>query len=115
MPAHNSCSLAHVEQPFCLRAHQPKQGSPLRGEYVSKIHRTGEPMTSPMLQHIPLTNAYLCQDCDCVGNCATQCPACASSALLGLSCVLNRKGIEEEIPAANFTFSSVVHAPALAA
>jgi excinuclease ABC subunit A len=47
-------------------------------------------MTSPMLQYIPLTSAYLCQDCDCVGNSATHCPACASTALLGLACVLNR-------------------------
>ena len=71
-------------------------------------------MTSPMLQHIPLTSAYLCQDCDCVGNSAIQCPACASTALLGLSCVLNRTGMEDNIPKASFLFPSV-HAPALAA
>jgi hypothetical protein len=71
-------------------------------------------MTSPMLQHIPLTSAYLCQDCDCVGNSAIQCPACASTALLGLSCVLNRTGMEASISKANFSFSSV-HASALAA
>lgn len=46
------------------------------------------------IQHIRLQDAYLCQDCDCVGNCATQCPACASAALLCLSAVLNRE--EEE-------------------
>jgi hypothetical protein len=71
-------------------------------------------MTSPMLQHIPLTSAYLCQDCDCVGNSAIQCPACASTALLGLSCVLNRTDFEAEIPKTNFPFPAV-HAPALAA
>ncbi|HVZ83338.1 MAG TPA: hypothetical protein VG893_06650 [Terracidiphilus sp.] len=52
-------------------------------------------MTSRMMEHIPLKSAFLCQDCDCVGNCATQCPACASTALLGLSAVLNRDGAEE--------------------
>lgn len=67
-------------------------------------------MTSPMMQHIPLKSAYLCQDCECVGNCATQCPACASTALLGLSSVLNREQFEAQIPLADYTFS-----PALAA
>lgn len=41
--------------------------------------------------HIPLTSAYLCQDCNSVGNCSTQCPACASTALMNLSAVLNRE------------------------
>ena len=43
------------------------------------------------MQHFPLTNAYLCQDCNCVGNCPMQCPACASGTLMGLSVVLNRE------------------------
>ena len=43
------------------------------------------------MEHIPLSSAYLCQDCDCVGNCATQCPACASVVLLGLAAILDRK------------------------
>ena len=72
-------------------------------------------MTSPMLQHIPLTSAYLCQDCDAVGNSATRCPACASTALLGLSCVLNREIDEVEIPKASFAFPAQVHTPAMAA
>jgi len=42
------------------------------------------------MQHMPLANAYLCQDCSCVGNCAEQCPACASEALMALAKVLNR-------------------------
>ena len=42
------------------------------------------------MQHMPLTSAYLCQDCNCVGNCAMQCPACASTALMGLAAVLDR-------------------------
>jgi len=50
----------------------------------------GEHMTFVSMQHIPLTSAYLCQDCNCVGNCSVQCPACASEALMGLAGVLNR-------------------------
>jgi hypothetical protein len=45
----------------------------------------------PMLQHIPLGSAYLCQDCNSIGNCSRQCPACASEVLLGLAAVLNRE------------------------
>ncbi len=45
----------------------------------------------PMLQHIPLDSAYLCQDCNSVGDCSTKCPACASRILLGLAAVLDRK------------------------
>lgn len=49
-------------------------------------------MTSPaMLQHMPLISAYLCQDCNSVGNSSSQCPACASRALLALSTVLDRE------------------------
>ncbi|MDE3200666.1 MAG: hypothetical protein KGN79_07065 [Acidobacteriota bacterium] len=48
-------------------------------------------MTSTMMEYFPLKSAYLCQDCENVGNCATQCPACASSALLSLSSVVNRE------------------------
>lgn len=47
--------------------------------------------SSAMLQHMPLVAAYLCQDCNSIGNCASQCPACASRALLALSSVLNRE------------------------
>lgn len=55
----------------------------------------GEPMTLLSMQHIPLTHAYLCQDCNSIGNCAQHCPACASEALMGLSGVLNRDAAEE--------------------
>jgi hypothetical protein len=48
-------------------------------------------MTLNLMQHIPLTSAYLCADCDCVGNCASHCPACASRALIGLAGVLDRE------------------------
>ncbi len=53
--------------------------------------RAGERMPLPMLQHIPLTSAYVCLDCNCVGNCSRQCPACASEVLMGLAGVLNRE------------------------
>jgi hypothetical protein len=43
------------------------------------------------MQLIPLSMAYLCQDCSVVGNCPEQCPACASSVLMGLATVLDRK------------------------
>jgi hypothetical protein len=42
------------------------------------------------MQHIPLTAAYLCQDCNSIGNCSVQCPACASGVLLSLAGVLDR-------------------------
>ena len=61
-------------------------------------------MTSPMLQHIPLKSAYLCQDCDCVGNSATHCPACASTALMNLAAVLNRNEAEADLAIASFAY-----------
>jgi hypothetical protein len=56
-------------------------------------------MTLNLMQHMPLTCAYLCADCHCVGNCASHCPACASSALIGLASILNREENEELSPA----------------
>ena len=53
--------------------------------------RSGERMPTPLLQHIPLSSANLCQDCNSIGNCARQCPACASEVLMSLSGVLNRE------------------------
>lgn len=55
----------------------------------------GEPMTFLSMQHMPLSSAYLCEDCNCIGNCAEQCPACASEALIGLAKVLNRRQTDE--------------------
>jgi hypothetical protein len=46
--------------------------------------------------HIPLSSAYLCQDCNCVSNCSRTCPACASEVLMGLAGVLNRETCQEE-------------------
>jgi hypothetical protein len=62
------------------------------------LHVQGEPMTFISMQHMPLTRAYLCEDCNCVGNCAEQCPACASRALIGLAGVLNREAKDEVEP-----------------
>jgi hypothetical protein len=42
-------------------------------------------------QHMPLSSAYLCENCHCVGNRAEQCPACASESLMSLAGVLNRE------------------------
>jgi len=53
-------------------------------------------MTFNSMQHMPLTSAYLCADCHCVGNCASHCRACASGALIGLAGVLNREEEESE-------------------
>jgi len=60
-------------------------------------------MTHCAMQHIPLSSAYLCQDCNSVGNCARQCPACASYVLMSLSGVLDRE-VEEQQQATNYTF-----------
>jgi hypothetical protein len=49
------------------------------------------------MQHIPLASAYLCPDCNCIGNCASQCPACASPVLLALANVLNREAEREPV------------------
>jgi hypothetical protein len=55
----------------------------------------GNSMKFLSMQHMPLTRAYLCQDCNCIGNCAEQCPACASEALMGLAGVLDRERADE--------------------
>ncbi|MGA3047051.1 MAG: hypothetical protein ABSD67_10535 [Terracidiphilus sp.] len=56
------------------------------------------------MQHIPLSSAYLCQDCNCVGNCAGQCPACASTVLLNLATVLDREVSAEEEQTSNYSY-----------
>lgn len=55
-------------------------------------------MTFTSMQHMPLSSAYLCADCHCVGNCAEQCPACASEALISLAGILNREQPSEKKP-----------------
>lgn len=54
-------------------------------------------MTFVSMQHMPLSSAYLCEDCHCVGNCAEHCPACASAALIGLAGILNRETPREKV------------------
>lgn len=53
-------------------------------------------MTFLSMQHMPLSSAYLCEDCHAVGNCAGQCPACASNALMCLAGILNREEPAED-------------------
>lgn len=60
-------------------------------------------MPTPMLLHIPLMSAYLCQDCNCVGNCSRRCPACASEVLMGLAGVLNRE-VAEPVPQTKYSY-----------
>jgi hypothetical protein len=55
-------------------------------------------MVSDKRQFIPLARAYLCQDCDSIGNNAMRCPSCASEVLMGLASVFDRK---EEIEESN--------------
>ena len=48
-------------------------------------------MKPEAMVHIPLKFAQLCQDCNAIGNDHKQCPSCASTALLPLAGVLDRK------------------------
>ena len=68
-------------------------------------------MTFATMQHIPLMSAYLCQDCNCVGNSSKQCPACASEVLLSLSGILNR---EPDVKV-DFQYIQKIEMPAFAA
>jgi len=71
-------------------------------------------MTCDDPQFIPLARAYLCQDCNSIVACSTQCPACASRVLMGLAGVLDRKE-ESEIkslrvfPVGSLTIDYSVH------
>lgn len=56
------------------------------------------------MQHIPLASSYLCPDCNCIGNCAEQCPACASPVLLALANVLDRKPERDSAVSYNYTY-----------
>jgi hypothetical protein len=71
------------------------------------LNKRHEEQESPTLCsdpiHIPLTNAYLCQDCNSVGNCSMQCPACASTVLMNLSAVLNRE-VEAVVDAIEYEY-----------
>lgn len=69
-------------------------------------------MTFTSMQHMPLSSAYLCADCHCVGNCAEQCPACASEALISLSGILNREQPIEKKPVSYAHAGRPVHVAA---
>jgi len=43
------------------------------------------------LLHMPLDEAYLCLDCNAVGNCGTECAACKSSHVFAIQKWLDRK------------------------
>ena len=70
--------------------------------------REGEIVTSDTQQHIPLNEAYLCQDCDAVGNSSMQCPACASEVLLSLARIFNRRENAESMGAKVLHFPTLV-------
>ena len=55
-------------------------------------------------QHMPLSSAYLCENCHCVGNRAEQCPACASESLMSLAGVLNRNQPKESAQISAFLY-----------
>jgi hypothetical protein len=59
------------------------------------------------MQHIPLASSYLCPDCNCIGNCAEQCPACASPVLLALANVLDREADRGSAVTYNYTYKPV--------
>ena len=80
--------------------------------------RPGDVASYLMLQHFPLTSAYLCQDCNSIGNNANQCPACASEVLMSLSAILNRSNdtmIDAEYSLPALAVASVHAGSALAA
>jgi len=68
------------------------------------INQAGDPMKLSSMHHIPLASAYLCPNCSCVGNCSERCPACASTALLGLANILDREHEEATQPESSFCF-----------
>ena len=70
----------------------------MRGDAPIERYDSGvKNMTFLTMQHIPLSSAYLCANCNCIGNCPEQCPACASHNLLGLANVLDRPVESESI------------------
>lgn len=45
---------------------------------------------------IPLSAAYLCVDCSCIGDDSRQCWACTSEVVMSLAGVLNRETDDNE-------------------
>ena len=44
-------------------------------------------------QHFALTSAFLCCNCDAVGDRRERCACCGSEALLSLGAILNREAV----------------------
>jgi hypothetical protein len=59
--------------------------------FTKTIQNEVSPMTLLAMQHIPLESAYLCPDCNSIGNNSRSCPACASTVLMSLAGVLDRE------------------------
>jgi len=57
----------------------------------------------------PLSESFLCQDCNMVGNCSTQCPACASSALMSLNNVLGDVEATGEAVLSEYAVESAIY------
>jgi hypothetical protein len=49
----------------------------------------------------PLKHAYLCANCDCVGNWGTKCPVCQSEQLLSMDKLLSSDTETEKNPTPN--------------
>lgn len=77
-------------------------------EGAGNSQKEGKTMTSDPQLHIPLNEAYLCQDCDAVGNSSMQCPACASEVLLSLAGIFDRRENAESMGAKVLLFPSLV-------
>jgi hypothetical protein len=56
------------------------------------MHGYQSPMKSDWF---PLTKAYLCGNCDAVGNNSRTCPGCAGTGLMSLSAIVNRSQAEQ--------------------
>jgi hypothetical protein len=61
------------------------------------------------MQFFSVSSAYLCQDCNVIGNCATQCPACASRVLLGIAAVLDREPEQKMQPKSSWVPALVAY------
>ena len=46
------------------------------------------------MSHVHLSEAFLCCDCQCIGNRSQSCACCGSHSLLSLANVLNREQLD---------------------
>ena len=47
---------------------------------------------------IPLKQAYLCPNCEMIGNCSSRCLGCANPHVINLASILDRRTEEEPKP-----------------